>query len=333
MIEIGESELVESFNQLSLENKKKFELEQKKIQENLIINLLKNDVVDAEILDYEKEVLDKLKLAYQNSQKNDSGEFKFLFSSETDKKIYVNLVRKLTIASFQKGPEIMNKKIDRIKNTENPELENFDEQDFKTFNLKRGETDNGVYWYQYINKAWKKLKEKGKVEWGKERIYFDVPFDQFVNLRDLIFEISSQEKIAVAFKHLDEKKTTKINLDAKSETTRFVVNFASTKEAKKFFQELQKNEMYQKLTPDRQVDYHGFKLDNLAHYASGYRERRSALENIIKSAKKNSNGDYVYMSSDGSREITISLDQYKDFVEQYNRMPDPKKQWNEENNN
>lgn len=317
----------EKFENLNLESRENFENKQREIQEDLIINFFKNNILPGEILEHEKEVLNKLKKAYEDNQEESQGNFGFRFSNELDENTYVNLIRKLTLRSFQENNSNIKKDENSSDDLEKNELANLSDEDFKTFELKRGETDVGVYWYQYINKAWKKLKEKGEVEWGKERIYFDIPFDKFVILRDLVFKISEREKIAVAFKHLDEKETTKINLDPSSETTRFVINFTSTEKAKLFFQELQKDENYKKLIPDRQIDYHGHKLDEMAHYASGYREKRSALKNVVENAKKNSDGSYSYQSTSDKRLITITSEQYSEFVRQYNNLPDPKEKW------
>lgn len=81
--------------------------------------------------------------------------------------------------------------------------EGLEDKDFAEFKFKNGETDVGVFWFEYGNVAAKKLEKSGKLEWGKERIYFDIPLDTMEKLRDLIIKLAKIEKIPVAFKYLD----------------------------------------------------------------------------------------------------------------------------------
>lgn len=218
---------------------------------------------------------------------------------------------------------------------ERTEYEGIEDQDYKDFSIKRGETDQGVFWNEYRNVAAKKLKESGEFEWGKERIYFDIKLDDFETLRDMIMNISKEKKIPVAFKYLDTENTGNINLKPESEITRFVANFASTEDAKLLYYELVKLEEYNRLTSDRNLDHNGYNIDGVAHYASGYREIRSALKSKIDSATENPDGTYDYIAIvedyDGSKievEKTMTAEMLADFKRQYEDLPDPEEVWN-----
>ncbi|MDD5071671.1 MAG: hypothetical protein PHQ42_02970 [Patescibacteria group bacterium] len=217
--------------------------------------------------------------------------------------------------------------------------EGLEKKDYGEFRVKNGETDVGVFWYEYGNTAAKKLKESGKLEWGKERIYFDIPLNNMEELRNLAFAIAESEKIPIAFKHLDTQKTHQIDLRQDSETTRFVTNFASIEDAKRFYQALQKREEYRRMKSDRNQDYHGFNIDGVAHYASGYREKRLTLKSIIDSAKLNPDGTYTYtgiaQDSDGKWRPTGEKKIPKELLEKFKRdyaaLPDPEKTWKNTN--
>ncbi len=206
--------------------------------------------------------------------------------------------------------------------------EGIEDKDFEEFRVKNGETDEGLsWWYEYENAAAKKLKKFGEFEWGKERLYFDIPIDNMEELRNLVFEVAKSEKIPIAFKHLDVQKTHQANLKPDSEATRFVANFASVEDAKRFYQELQRQKKYREIESDRNLDYSGYNIDGVAHYASGYREKRGPLKHIIRTAQRNSDNTYSYYSTDGSKQITIAEEQYKKFVNQFKAMPDPEETW------
>ena len=206
--------------------------------------------------------------------------------------------------------------------------QHIDPEDYKHFRVKNGETDIGVYWYQYENQAAKKLKQSGQLEWGKERLYFDIPLDKLEAVRDLAFKIAGEENIAIGFKHLDTGNTNKIDLDPKSETTRFVANFASAEDAKRFYTALANTQEYTSIKPDRNVDYHGFNIDGIAHYASGFREQREPLMRMIASAKRNTDGTYSYPNKDGSKIMTITEGEFEAFKKILDSLPDPKTVWN-----
>lgn len=188
-----------------------------------------------------------------------------------------------------------------------------EENEFSDFRVKNGETDEGFFWNEYGNRKAKELKESGEFEWGKERIYFDVPIQDCEKLRDLAIEIASKNQIALAFKYIDNEKTFPVHKDGKE--TRFVVNFVSSEDARKFYKELLNSKEYQSLNPDRNVDYKGLRIDDLAEYSSGFREIRGALERAM-SAHINENGSYEYKAESG-KNIVISEEQFNLFKKQY----------------
>lgn len=210
-----------------------------------------------------------------------------------------------------------------------------DLDEYSKFKVKNGETDTGVWWNEYSNLAAKHLKESGQFEWGKERIYFDIPLSDMEKMRDLVFEASKEGKIPIAFKYLDTNKTNQIDLESNSETTRFVANFSSTEDAKKFYNILKKSEKYQSIKSDRNLDYHGYQLDKIAHYASGYREKRMSLAQIIKTARLNPDGSYTYrglfQGNDGKwyqgKEKNMPKAMLDNFKAQFAAMPNPKDNW------
>jgi hypothetical protein len=198
---------------------------------------------------------------------------------------------------------------------------------FSEFRVKNGETDEGFFWNEYRNQKAKELKNEGTFEWGKERIYFDVSIVDCEKLRDLSMKIASEYKIPIAFKYIDNEKTFPVHKDGTE--TRFVANFATSEDARKFYQALSKSEEYTKLVGDRRVDYKGIRIDDLAEYASGFREKRGALERVL-SATQNENGKYEYLGESGKK-MTISADQYENFKVQYKQLEEAmekeKKAW------
>ena len=350
-----EETLKQQYSGLSDEQKVKFPDAQKDatkiltecIQGKKEINDLSNDLSPEESF-----VLQKLKTSYENFKKdNPDKPFSFDFAKNIDKSVYNNLVQRLSFSVLENKGKIDDQekanaireelgipkqKIqgDSLTTPEQNSQQNYGglkDKDFEEFKVKNGETDIGVFWYEYGNAAAKKLKESGKLEWGKERIYFDIPLENMEELRDLAFELAKSEKIPIAFKHLDVQKTHQIDLKPESETTRFVANFASIEDAKRFYQALQHREEYKRIKSDRNLDYHGYNIDGVAHYASGYREKREPLKRIIETAQKNSDNTYSYYSADGSKQITITEEQYSNFVNQFNTMPDPEETWKKTN--
>lgn len=198
---------------------------------------------------------------------------------------------------------------------------------FKEFRFKNGTTveitlENGetgaMWWNVYTNAEAKRLKEAKEFEWGKERIYFDVPLASMKELGKLSMEIAGEQHIPIGFKYLDVEKTYDGLIDGKE--TRFVTNFASAKDARRFYEALSKNQEYRLIQSDRDMDYNGYNIDGVAHYASGFRENRSAVEKIIKAAKQNTDGTYSYK---GNTIDKINYDKWLDEYQAYN----PQKKW------
>lgn len=200
-------------------------------------------------------------------------------------------------------------KIDRNETTETKDP-------FNTFKVKNGETVEGVFWYEYRNQRAKEMKASGDLKWGKERIYFDIPLKDMVALRDIVMEISGREKIAVAFKHLDEAKTFASEKDGKE--TRFVTNFANQEDAARLMVALKKDPRYGALKSDRNMSYNGIRLDDIAEYASGYREQRGALGRIMKGSF-GEDGKFSFVS-EGGRIIKINRENYEDFRRQHDEL-------------
>lgn len=187
---------------------------------------------------------------------------------------------------------------------------------FSGFKVKIGETDEGAWWQEWRNREAKRLKESGQLEWGKERIYFDVPLAQMGSLRDLCFAVASREKVAIAFKHIDVDRSAANQMGA--EDSRFVANFASVEEAARFYAALAADPAYAALAADRKVDYKGLRLDALAEYASGYREGRAPLERIIRTAQPDGDG-FTYERPDGGRG-RLDAWQMEQFQKQHEAM-------------
>lgn len=203
--------------------------------------------------------------------------------------------------------------ISKMENSSSVEQDKFSE-----FRMKNGETDQGFFWNEYRNAIAKELKNSGKFEWGKERIYFDVSIQDCEKLRNLAFKISSEQKIPIAFKYIDDEKTFPIHKDGNE--TRFVMNFVSSDDARRFYSFLSQSEEYKNLQNDRHLDYKGVRIDNLAEYASGFREKRGALERIMN-AKINEDGKYEYLSESGKK-MVLSENEFNGFKSQYQQLED-----------
>jgi hypothetical protein len=203
--------------------------------------------------------------------------------------------------------------ISKMENSSSVEQDKFSE-----FRMKNGETDQGFFWNEYRNAIAKELKNSGKFEWGKERIYFDVSIQDCEKLRNLAFKISSEQKIPIAFKYIDDEKTFPIHKDGNE--TRFVMNFVSSDDARRFYSFLSQSEEYKNLQNDRHLDYKGVRIDNLAEYASGFREKRGSLERIMN-AKINEDGKYEYLSESGKK-MVLSENEFNGFKSQYQQLED-----------
>jgi len=346
-----EERLKQQYSGLSDEQKAKFPDAQKDAAK-ILTECIQGKREINDLSSEESFVLQKLKTSYENFKKdNPDKPFSFDFAKDMDKSVYNNLAQRLSLSVLESKRKIDDQEKanaireelgipkqeiqdDSLITPEHNQQQNYKglgDEDFEEFKVKNGETDIGVFWYEYGNAAAKKLKESGQLEWGKERIYFDIPLDNMEELRDLAFELAKSEKIPIAFKHLDVQKTHQVDLRPDSETTRFVANFASTEDAKRFYQALQQREEYKKMKSDRNLDYHGYNIDGIAHYASGYREKREPLKRIVETAQQNPDKTYSYYSADGSRQITITEEQYKEFEKQLKAMPDPEETWKKTN--
>jgi len=259
-------------------------------------------------------------------------EEKTKFENERRVKIIENLREKELNGKEVEEKELLDKeKIEELR-TKIQQPEKMDKQenksDFEKFSVSNGETDEGMFWYQYRNKAAKNLKNEGKFEWGKERIYFDIKMEDMKRLGDLVMKTAAENNIAIAYKFLDEEKTTDINKDGKE--TRFVANFATEDDAKKFMLAIKNDQSYESFISDRNLDYKGLRLDNIAEYASGFRETRSALERIMKGSISDHGTSYSYLSEAG-KVISISLVDYESFKKSYNEanlvMQKKKEEW------
>jgi len=188
--------------------------------------------------------------------------------------------------------------------------------EFEEFKVKHGTTAGGEFtWNEYRNKIAKQMKESGTFEWGKERIYFDIAPEQFEQLRDLLIQIAGKEKIPVGFKYLDmeeTKRTSPLSIDGKE--TWFVANFATREDAKKCYDALTQTTEYTTFQPGRSMDYKGIRLDQIAEYASGFREARGSLEQMMK-AIPIAGGLYEYTTGEG-RIIRLKAEDFANMKQQ-----------------
>lgn len=188
---------------------------------------------------------------------------------------------------------------------------------FGTFRVKHGETDTGMFWYEYRNIRAKELKESGQLEWGKERIYFDVPLIKLEQLRDIVMRVARDAQVPVAFKHLDVAQSLPSAMDGKE--TRFVANFATQEDAIRFYQALSFDEMYKTIQSDRNISYGGYRVSSLAEYANGYRESREALTRIVQEGAFNDQGRWQW-NAPGGRIMSIDSTEYQALKQQYDTL-------------
>lgn len=186
---------------------------------------------------------------------------------------------------------------------------------FGSFSVKNGETDVGAWWYEYRNQIAKEMKKEGKFEWGKERLYFDIPLTNMTALRDLVMTVSSEEKIPIAFKHLDEQKSFPSFKDGNE--TRFVANFSSAEDALRFYLAIRKLPEYQSLHSDRNMSYGGYRAGEIAEYSNGYRESRDALKRIMNGTF-NKKGEWEWEVEGVKKNIT--KDQYEVFRKKFEEL-------------
>ena len=140
----------------------------------------------------------------------------------------------------------------------------------------------------------------------------------------LIKASATASKVPVAFKSLDLDKTPVADTQD-GKITRMVANFVNTSDAKRFYESLSQQQGYADIKPDRDVDYSGYRLDEVATYANGFREVRDALKRIINGSVQ-PDGRHAHIAEDG-RKKTIDDAEYRLFLDQYNNMPDPANVW------
>lgn len=330
-------ELAEQYQNLSKTEKSQFSACQEQVKQ-IIANFFQDNEILI-LLPEEEFVLEKMKKIYNDEKTlNPSQPVAFKFTKEIDQKIFNNLINRLTFQRMKESEtETMQarqeEKINTVREAIGINAESLDNK-YSKFKVKNGETDTGVWWYEYGNQASKELRESGKFEWGKERIYFDISFKDMEKMKELALKVAKTNKIAIAFKYLDQEKTHQVNLKPESQTTRFVCNFASVEDAKKFYTLLSQESDYSSLIPDQSIDFAGYNIDGIAHYASGYRETRDALTDIIKSAHLNPDGTYTYTAMipqrDGTKKpksAVISADSYQKFKQQYLALPNLQEKW------
>ena len=201
-----------------------------------------------------------------------------------------------------------NEKIDKL--TQDILLQ---DSDYSDFSLKHWHTDWwNTWWYQYSNNASIILKQNNKFEWWKHRIYFEIPFDKFEVLKEVLIQLSSEFKIPISFKYLDVFKSHPSDIAPDSKTTRFVANFSCENQAKFMHSLLLKDSSYETLASDRENNYNWESLDNIATYAQGYNEQRNAIKRL-KEAVLNQDWTYSYFAEDW-RKITISSEIYENII-------------------
>lgn len=196
------------------------------------------------------------------------------------------------------------------------------------FEIKNEDIATGVYWLQYSNLEAKRLEEKKKFKWGRERLYFDVPLDKIKLLGNLIQKIAKNKKIPVSFKYLDIESSK----DLSHEATRFVANFSSVKDARRLYELLSVDDEYKNIKPDREINYLAHNIDGKVHYASGYKEIREQqlsdhtkfLEQIIQ----NPDGTYTLISSVRDPRI-FSKEEYEKLLGMHDFPAEFRKKWEE----
>lgn len=290
-------------------------------------------------------VIQKLRTQYREFKAEHPNEpFAFDFAQEINRKTYANIFQRLAFAELHGAQAREDQRtLEAVRGslgiapetrpsqpTSTPEVPTA-ENSFAKFRLKQGKTAEGafgaggVHWNEFTNLAAQDAKGKRTFEWGKERIYMDVPIADLVRLRDLVFRAAAESRVPIAFKHLDmQQNDAAVERDG---TTRFVANFASIADAKRFYIALAQFSEYRALRPDRTIDYHALALDEIAHYASGFRERRSTLENIVRNARENPDGTFTYPAVGDGRSLTIERQYYDGFVREYQSLPDPATAW------
>lgn len=208
-----------------------------------------------------------------------------------------------------------------------------EEDRFEKFTSKRDETQKGAHWNFYENLEAERLSQNKKFEWGNERIYFEVPLDELPKLKDLIIKAVKDAHIPITFKYIDVEASSSEMIE--KDVTRFVVNFTSVDDARKFYQILQNDSEYTAIQPDRSVEYLAHNIDGKAFYAQGFRELREYDRNQILASLKeytqNRDGSFSKPSGEGGM-VTISKEEYEKLVADADINGLLKKVWEKEIN-
>jgi len=206
-----------------------------------------------------------------------------------------------------------------------------DKERFEDFATKQGETVKGIHWNFYENLEAQRLSESKKVEWSDERIYFEVPLDELPKLKDLVVKAVKKAHIPVTFKYVDVEASSAEMVE--KDVTRFVVNFLSVDDARKFYEILEEDKKYKSIQPDRTVDYLAHNIDGKAFYAQGFREIREhdkkQILNYLKNYTQNPDGSYSAPSSEGGV-ITMSKEEYERLGSGADIIGSLKKVWEKE---
>ena len=203
---------------------------------------------------------------------------------------------------------------------------------YSLFTSKKFETRKGMFWDYYENTISRQLKNNGNFKWAEQRLYLEIPLNELKNVKEIIVDICSKEKIPIQFKFVDISRTDKEIL---KDHTRFVLNFKNIEDTKEFYNFLSQNILYKKIIPDRVHDYHGYRLDNKTTYASGYVEYRKddlgSLDEWKKKFTKNSDGSYSSKipNVETGKPTILSAEEYQNIVNGKDPSLVSQKKWEE----
>jgi len=313
--ESEEAKLSQAYGLLSEDDRTLFSIKQTESTE-LIENCIKgnNELLESDLSAAEFLLLGEMRDSYAKFKRNGQ-EDKFIPELKgTDNLVLGNLIQKQAL-----------KLVDAASQTTNTAETSPEDDKYSTFEQRDGDTMSGeYYWHEYRNQAINTAKDNGSFEWGKERIYFEVPESAIDTMTALMKASAATSKVPVAFKSLDLDKTSTANTQD-GKVTRMVANFVNTSDAKRFYESLSQQPGYADIKPDRDVDYSGYRLDEVATYANGFREKRDALKRIVNGSMQ-PDGRHAYIAENG-RKITIDDADYRRFLDQYNNMPDSANVW------
>ena len=313
--ESEEAKLSQAYALLNDEEKNLFTVKQTE-SAKLIENCIKgnNELLESDLSAAEFLLLGEMRDSYAKFKRNgQQGKFIPDFKG-ADKLVLDNLIQKQAL-----------KLVEAVSQTVNTVEASPEDDKYSTFEQRDGSTMEGViWWHEYRNQALKTAKDNGSFKTGKERIYFEVPESAIDTMTALIKASATASKVPVAFKSLDLDKTSVANTQD-GKITRMVANFVNTSDAKRFYESLSQQQGYADIKPDRDVDYSGYRLDEVATYANGFREKRDSLKRIINGSVQ-PDGRHAYIGESGKK-ITIDDAEYRLFLDKYNNMPDSANVW------